>query len=129
MPPVTIIATALLMVFFALVAWFVPGWHGARDEKLLRAILMAWCSIFVFKILVAYWLGRNWARQVVLVVSILIFYGLDKSKSVIETGVILAKCVLAVFLLFYLNGKQARTHFGALYQERSNTSSRSEAVL
>ena len=129
MPPITIIVTALIMALFTLVAWFVPGWHDAREENLVRAILLGCYSIFVFKILLAYWLGKNWARQVVLVTSILAFHGLDKSKSGMELWVILAQCVLAVFLLFYLNGREARTHFGALYQERPPTSSQTEAVL
>lgn len=129
MPPVTIIGTALIMALFTLVAWFVPGWHEPREQNLVRSILLACYSIFVFKILLAYWLGKNWARQVVLVTSILAFYDLGKSKSGIELGVILAQCVLAVFLLFYLNSREARTHFGALYQERATTSSQTEAVL
>jgi hypothetical protein len=129
MPPVTIIATTLIMAAFTLVAWFVPGWHLTPDLKLFRAVVQAVYNIFVFKVLLAYWLGRNWARQLVLVASIMSFSNLDKKKTPVEITVVLAQCALAIFLLFYLNGKEARTHFGAVYQERSPKSSHFESLL
>jgi len=74
------------------------------------------CGIAVlisFVVLWQFWHGRNWARWLVLVTSVLslINIALFASVTAPEKFLIVAEAALGVWLLFWLNTKLVRTYF------------------
>lgn len=124
MRPTTAKVTTWLMGFFAACWWL--ALYFRRDDEVgvvIGAVIFAISSFFAYKVLSAYWRGENWARQVVIVTSIFIIaqFPTDKPWPAAPLQAISwAKLGLAAFLPLYLNSREARTFFGALYQERGS---------
>lgn len=106
--------TAVLMSLTNALGWFIVDW-----SKPHAAIIF---SVFTILILVGYfviwfyWRGRNWARILVLLTSLLCFYNLRHffRGGIVERVMIGSEAVLAVFLLFWLNSPNVKAFFRAL---------------
>jgi len=92
-----------------------------------------------YLVLRAYWHGHNWVRKIVLVFSFLIAIGgfvailaiflSERLKAQFTPQYVPysealggAHLVFAVYMLFYLNGTEARAFFGAVSHEQSTVS-------
>ena len=93
--------------------------HGLGDNRLVQAecpghIHHIHNNIFIGYIVIwFYWKGRNWARILVLLTSLLSLYNLhDWTRSGTMPRIMIGtEAILAVFLLYWLNTRQIRTFF------------------
>src|SRR5690242_13110424 len=113
------ISTGIMALLLA--AWWVPLYWRRADQLFVGIVVLSFSVSVACPILIAYWRGKSWARLAVIVFSIFVIaqFPLEELKhTLLLQAIDWAQFVLAVFLLFYLNGREARTFFGALYQER-----------
>lgn len=107
------------MAAFTVLGWVTIPWSRVDMPGMLVFGLTLFTLVAVIAIR-AYWSGENWARKFVLALSLLTIQIADWGKSTLALTIYrVAQVGLAIFLLFWLNGKEARAHFGALYQERT----------
>jgi hypothetical protein len=69
-----------------------------------------------FIVLTFYWQGRNWARILVILDSLVALYNLHdlkrlKSSIYLVQFMILGEAILGAFLVYYLSTSEARTFF------------------
>jgi hypothetical protein len=121
MRPTTVKVTTWIMATLAASTWAGLFSIHSDDVRALGIVVLTFYSGYACKALIAYWQGKNWARQAVIVFSIYIIarFPLEKAKpSALLQAIDWVYLVMAVFLPVYLNSREARTFFGALYQER-----------
>lgn len=109
--------TTWLMCLTNFAGFFNVNWkhQHAGGFIIIYAVIIA-CGYFVLGF---YWLGRNWARWLVLLTSLLCLWNLwglrlktpPSQVAPVRTTMILAEAAVAVFLLWYLNTKQVRWWF------------------
>jgi hypothetical protein len=91
--------------------WLVVDWSkpNAATTFALFTILIAVGYLVIW----FYWKGRNWARTLVLLTSLLCLYNLRFffRAGFTERFMIGAEALLAVFLLFWLNTHDVRLFF------------------
>lgn len=105
--------TAILMSITNAMGWLIVDW-----SKLHAATIFVLFTIFIlvgYLVIWFYWKGRNWARILVLLTSLLCLYSL---RLFLRAGfaarmMIAAEAVLAVFLLVWLNSRNVKSFFRA----------------
>lgn len=105
--------TAVLMSLMNALGWFIVDWsnpHAATTFWLFSIFILAGYLVTWF-----YWRGRNWARLLVLLTSLLCFYNLRyfSRRGIVERVMVGSEAVLAVFLLFWLNSRSVKSFFQA----------------
>jgi len=105
--------TAVLMSLTNALGWLIVDWsnpHAATTFWLFTIFILAGYFVIWF-----YWRGRNWARILVLLTSLLCLYNLRYflRGGSIERVMIGSEAVLAVFLLFWLNSRNVKSFFRA----------------
>ena len=93
--------------------WLTVGWskpHAAAIFVLFTIFILVGYIVIWF-----YWKGRNWARILVLLTSLLclcnlLFFPRAGSAERVMIG---AEALLAVFLLFWLNSRNVKSYFRA----------------
>ncbi len=116
------------MAIFVATAWFLVYWHYPVRPSVIFSLWLYSGAAYV--VLRAYWQGKNWARKFVMVTCILVIakgWELDVSYVPLE-ALIWAGLGFGSALAVYLNGREARTFFGALYQERPTAHEREGAA-
>ena len=103
--------TATLMSLTNALGWLLIDWskpHAAMTFSLFTVFILVGYIVIWF-----YWKGRNWARILVLLTSLLCLYNLRYlfRGGIIERVMIAAEAVLAVFLLFWLNSPNVKSFF------------------
>jgi hypothetical protein len=93
--------------------WLIVDWskpHAATTFWLFTILILVGYLVIWF-----YWKGRNWARILVLLTSLLCLYNLRYflRGGIIEQVMIGSEAVLAVFLLFWLNSRNVKSFFRA----------------
>ena len=101
----------LLMCLFNVVCLFVIQPRGLSSSALL--LLCGTMVVISFVVLWYFWLGRNWARWLVLATSVLALANLTLlgSLELAEKVLIVAEAALAVWLLVWLNTRAVRAFF------------------
>jgi len=99
------------MSFTNALGWLIVDWskpHAAATFSLFTVFILAGYFFVWF-----YWKGRNWARILVLLTSLLCLYNLRYffRAGIIERTMIGAEAMLAVFLLFWLNSHTVKSFF------------------
>jgi len=94
------------------------GWLTVDWSKPHASTTFAMFSVFIlagYFVLWFYWKGRNWARVLVLLTSLLCLYNVRYflRAGIIERTLIGAEALLAVFLLFWLNSHSVKLFFCA----------------
>jgi hypothetical protein len=114
----TVKVTTWLMALFVASNWFLLWWHYPVRPSVMLSLWF--CSAVASYVLQAYWEGKNWARKFVMVTCILVIakgWELEVPYVPLE-ALIWAGVGFGSALTVYLNSREARTFFGALYQER-----------
>jgi len=103
--------TAVLMSIlnatgFAIIDWSKP--HPYIKFSIFTTIILVGYIVIWF-----YWKGRNWARILVLLTSLLCLYNLYHWNRYGLRGQIMvgAEAILAIFLLYWLNTADVRSFF------------------
>jgi hypothetical protein len=105
--------TAIFMSVMNAMGWLIVDW-----TKPGAATMFAVFTIFIlfgYLVIWFYWNGRNWARILVLLTSLLCLYNLRFIFRVgfRERTMIAAEAALAVFLLWWLNSGSVKSFFRA----------------
>jgi hypothetical protein len=105
--------TAVLMSLTNALGWFIVDWsnpHAATTFWLFTIFILVGYLVIWF-----YWRGRNWARLIVLLTSLLCLYNLRYffHGGIIERVMVGSEAILAVFLLFWLNSRSVKSFFHA----------------
>ena len=105
--------TAILMSITNAMGWLIVDWstpHAATTFAIFTIFIVVGYSVIWF-----YWKGRNWARILVLLTSLLCLYNLRLffRAGFVERMMIVAEAVLAVFLLVWLNSGNVKSFFRA----------------
>ena len=98
------------------------GYSLLWEPHKTRSIVVFLFVVFTFSIFVGYvvlcffWKGKNWARLLVLLDCFVCFYNVrDVPRFLrvnpVEKAMLLGEAALAVFLLWYLNTREAREFF------------------
>jgi len=111
--PTGLTETAVFMSLTNALGWFNVDWSNPHAE-----ITFCLFTIFIlvgYFVIWFYWRGRNWARILVLLTSLLCLYNLRYffRGGIIERVMIGSEAVLAVFLLFWLNSPNVKAFFRA----------------
>ena len=109
--PKGLTATAIFMSITNAMGWAIIDWSkpGARSVFVTFTVLIAIGYVFIW----FYWQGKNWARILVLLTSLLCVYNLRQWNHVgiVERLMIGSEAVLAIFLLYWLNTPEVRAYF------------------
>ena len=86
-------------------------WNNRSVVATVIAIVVAG-----YVVLWHYWCGRNWARIVVIIVSViavfdLVFILFPYKTAVLYDSIVILEALLGLFLLYWLNLKDVRTWF------------------
>jgi hypothetical protein len=105
--------TSILMSITNAMGWAIIDWSKPRANVIF----------FMFTVTIAigylviwfYWKGRNWARILVILTSLLSLYNLRhwNHSGIVERVMIGAEAILAIFLLYWLNTPNVRAFFVA----------------
>ena len=103
--------TSVLMSLTNALGWLIVDWskpHAATVFYVFTVFIVVGYVVIWF-----YWKGRNWARILVLLTSLLCLYNLRRflHSGVIMQVMIGTEALLAVFLLFWLNSEPVKSYF------------------
>jgi hypothetical protein len=103
--------TSAIMAITNAMGWGIIDWSRA-DARLTFAIFTSFILVG-YVVIWFFWNGRNWARILVLLTSILCLYNLRywSRGGLLERVMIGAEAVTAVFLLYWLNTSKIRAFF------------------
>lgn len=112
-PPKGLTETAVLMSLTNALGWLIVDW-----SKPNASAVFAMFTVFIavgYVVIWFYWRGHNWARILVLMTSLLCLYNL---RYFLQSGIVMqvmigTEALLALFLLFWLNGQSVKSHFRA----------------
>jgi hypothetical protein len=104
-------ATAVCMSITNAVGWAIIDW-SRPDAKLVFAVFTV-TILIGYVVIWFYWRGKNWARILVLLTSLLCFYNLHTwTRDALPARIMIsAEALLAVFLLYWLNTRAVREFF------------------
>jgi hypothetical protein len=117
MRPKGLLATVAAMLILNLTGYVGLDW--TRRNLVLTTVLI---SVVSYVVLWFYWVGRNWARRLVLFVSIVALFDLvflfrspvhSPAKIFKYDTIVIANALLGVFLLYWLNRADVREWFKA----------------
>lgn len=115
MRPKAVTVTTCLMACSNLLTYSaLYGRPHPRDVLLGMYVILTVLVVLSYLVLWFYWHGKNWARILVLLASLVCFYNLSlltSAKSGIERSMLVGDAILAAFLLYWLNTSEAKTFF------------------
>lgn len=104
-------ASAILMSFFALASYLFPWRMELQWLHYTGHAFIALCLTVTY----FYWRGKNWARVLVLIFSILAIGGIwmidIPNDGYFGAAIMLAEAALGAFLLYWLNTTSMRQFF------------------
>jgi hypothetical protein len=103
--------TSLLMCITNAMGWAIIDWSLPKAKIIFIIITI---SIFIgYVVIWFYWKGRNWARILVLLASLISLYNLRdwNHGGAMARIMIGTEAILAVFLLYWLNTRPIRAFF------------------
>ena len=111
MKPLGLKATTILMCIFNLCGYLIIDKSiGYVGYQILFSTIII---ILSFVVIWYYWKGKNWARILVLIVSVLAILNLFSTAyfNLIQKIVVICEAIFACFLLYWLNTKQVKIYF------------------
>jgi hypothetical protein len=109
--PKGISETAVLMSLTNALGWIIVDWSKPDAATIFSTFTVLIVAGYV--VIWFYWKGRNWARILVLLTSLLCLYNLRYFLHArrIEQVMIGTEAMLGIFLLFWLNTQQVKSFF------------------
>ena len=103
--------TSIFMSITNAMGWAIIDW--SKPNARLIFVIFTILIVIGYLVLWFYWKGRNWARILVLLTSLLCFYNLRywNLRGAVERVMLGAEAVLAIFLLYWLNTRRVRAFF------------------
>jgi hypothetical protein len=115
--------TSIFMSITNAMGWAIIDWSkpNARVMFVIFTMLIA----IGYLVLWCFWEGRNWARILVLLTSLLALYNLRYffRGGIIDRVMIGSEAAIAVFLLFWLNSSKVKSFFVATNKRENPISS------
>jgi hypothetical protein len=109
--PKGLTTTAIFMSITNAMGWAIIDWSKphARTIFVMFTVTIAIGYVVIW----FYWKGKNWARILVLLTSLLCLYNLRQWNhgGIAERLMIGAEAMLAIFLLYWLNTQRVRLFF------------------
>lgn len=111
MPPKYLKETVWIMSIFNASAIFFVNWNSQYLTAMLLIVTLI--VAFSFYVLLRYWQGRNWARILVMLTSVLALFNLSSigKSSYMFSVFLISEALLAVFLLWWLNTNSVKQYF------------------
>jgi hypothetical protein len=105
--------TSALMSITNAMGWLIVDW--SKPKALVTFITFTTLIVIGYLVIWFYWRGRNWARILVLLTSLLCLYNLRRwsHSGLLERFMVGAEAILAIFLLYWLNTRKVREFFMA----------------
>jgi hypothetical protein len=113
--------TAWLMLCLSLLglgSWIWSRYHSPVHTHTHLGFVVLGIIVFAMKscgfiCIWYYYQGRNWARIVILVVSVLALFNLRllNHGTIVIRGVVVSEAVLGIFFLYWLNTSEVRSFF------------------
>ena len=93
--------------------WAIIDWSIPRANVIF--VMFTVTIAIGYLVIWFYWKGRNWARILVILTSLLSLYNLRhwNHSGIVERVMIGAKAILGIFLLYWLNTPNVRAFFVA----------------
>jgi uncharacterized membrane protein len=109
--PVGLTETSVAMSVTNAMGWAIIDW--SRPQALLTFIVFTLSIIIGYLVIWFYWKGKNWARIMILLGSVLALFNLRlwNSSGRLERVMIGAEAALALFLLYWLNTRKVKAFF------------------
>jgi hypothetical protein len=103
--------TSILMSIANAMGWTIIDWSKPNAQVTFGIFTII--IVIGYAVLWFYWKGRNWARILVLLNSLLCFYNLRywSLRGVVEQVMLGTEALLAIFLLYWLNTRKVRDFF------------------
>jgi hypothetical protein len=103
--------TSVFMSITNAMGWLIVDW--SRPKALVTFIVFTVFIVIGYLVIWFYWKGRNWARILVLLASLLCLYNLRhwNHSGLLERLMVGAEAMLAIFLLYWLNTRKVREFF------------------
>jgi len=115
MRPKVVTVTTWLMAFSSLLTYSALYRRPyPRDVLLGMYVILTVLVVLSYFVLWFYWHGKNWARILILLASLVCFYNLSlltSAKSGIERSMLVGDATLAAFLVYWLNTSEAKAFF------------------
>jgi hypothetical protein len=115
MRPKVVTVTTWLMAFSSLLTYSALYRRPyPRDVLLGMYVILTVLVVLSYFVLWFYWHGKNWARILILLASLVCFYNLSlltSAKSGIERSMLVGDAILAAFLVYWLNTSEAKACF------------------
>ena len=91
--------------------WAIIDW--SKPNARITFVIFTIIIVIGYLVLWFYWKGRNWARILVLLTSLLAVYNLRywSLRGIAERVMLGAEAALAIFLLYWLNTRRVREFF------------------
>jgi hypothetical protein len=103
--------TSILMSITNAMGWAIIDWSkpSAHRTFLIFTVMIAIGYLVIW----FYWNGRNWARILVILTSLLSLFNLHlwSHSGTVERVMIAAEAILAIYLLYWLNTPRVRAFF------------------
>jgi hypothetical protein len=101
----------MFMAIANALGWTTIDW--SKPHALVIFVIVTAIMTIGYVVLWFYWKGRNWARILVLLTSLLALHNLRywNIRGVAERVMLGAEAALAVFLLYWLNTRRVRDFF------------------
>jgi hypothetical protein len=109
--PKGLTATSIFMSITNAMGWAIIDW--SKPNARIIFVLFTVTIAINYLVIWFYWKGRNWARILVLLTSLLCLYNLRhwNHGGIAERIMIGAEALLAIFLLYWLNTPMVRAFF------------------
>jgi hypothetical protein len=109
--PKGLTVTSIFMSITNSMGWVIINWFKPNDR--VTFVISTILLVIGYLVIWFYWKGRNWARILVLLMSLLVLYNLLywRLRGIAEQVVLGAEAALAIFLLYWLNTRSVREFF------------------
>ncbi len=96
---------------------------SSSDSIFMDYIVMGVICIITFFVLWFYWQGKNWARILVLLTSILALFNLIAlpGANLLVASLLIIEAAFAAFMLWWLNTQQVRAYFQRVNNETKSS--------
>ena len=117
MKPSKLKPITLLMCFFNLCGFVFVNWR--TETAALELAFVGAVVVLSFAVLYHFWQGRNWARVLVILTSVLALFNLFllSSSSIPQQIVLVLEAILACYLFYWLNTVDAKSFFRGKRQD------------